>query len=211
MSPLAKLGNVPFDLGVLASTFPGTKHVTEKARRLEAEGKIMRVKRGLYVASPDETGKTLNRYLIANHLYGPSYVSLQTALRHYGLIPERVHMVQSLTTKHARSFDTPVGHFTYESCDKDYFAAGVRVEREDGITYLIATPEKALCDLINYSKGVNLRFMRDVACYLEEDIRLDMDTLRRFDLSIIERCAAHSRKGQNINTLIKFIRHERNI
>lgn len=211
MSPLINIGNVPFDLNVLASLFPETKHIIEKARRLEADGKIIRLKRGLYVASSEETGKVLNRNLIANHIYGPSYVSLQTALRHYGLIPERVHLIQSLTTKHSRSFETPVGNFDYENCNKEYFPVGVRPETEDGITYLIATPEKALCDLINYSKGVNLRFMKDVALYLEEDIRFDMDALSGFDLDILENCAAHSRKSQNINTLIKYIKHERHI
>lgn len=211
MSPLINIGNVPFDLNVLASVFPETKHIIEKARRLESDGKIIRLKRGLYVASPEETGKVLNRNLIANHIYGPSYVSLQTALRHYGLIPERVHLIQSLTTKHSRSFETPVGSFDYESCRMEYFPIGVRPENENGITYLIATPEKALCDLINYSKGVNLRFMKDVALYLEEDIRFDMDALSGLDISILENCAAYSRKSQNINTLIKYIKHERHI
>lgn len=211
MSPLINIGNVPFDLNVLASVFPETKHIIEKARRLDSDGKIIRLKKGLYVASPEETGKVLNRNLIANHIYGPSYVSLQTALRHYGLIPERVHLIQSLTTKHSRSFETPVGSFDYESCSKEYFPIGVKPEKENDITYLMATPEKALCDLINYSKGVNLRFMKDVAIYLEKDIRFDMDALSGFDISILENCAAFSRKTQNINTLIKYIKHERHI
>lgn len=207
MSPFTNTGNIPFDLNVLASLFPETKFIGEKARRLEASGAIVRLKQGLYVASPEETGKALNRGLIANHLYGPSYVSLQTALRHYGLIPEQVHLTQSLTTKHSRNFETPAGNFDFNNCSKEYFPIGVRMETEDGVTYLIATPEKALCDLINYSKGVNLRFMKDVALYLEEDIRFDMDALASFDISIPESCAPFSRKPQSINTLIKYIKH----
>lgn len=211
MSPFQSIGNIPFDLGILSSLFPDTKHIREKARRLETDGTIIRLKRGLYVASPDETGKVINRQLLANHIYGPSYVSLQTALRHYGMIPERVHLVQSLTTKHSRSFETPVGNFIYENCNPEYFHIGVRPTTEDGVTYLIATPEKALCDLINYSKGVNLRFMKDVAVYLEEDIRLDMDSLSDMDISIFEACAPHSRKTQNIYTLIKYLKNERHL
>ncbi|MDD6253669.1 MAG: hypothetical protein PUA96_06460 [Bacteroidales bacterium] len=211
MSPLTNIGIVPFDLNVLSSVYPETKHIVEKARRLESDGKIIRLKKGMYVVSPEETGKVLNRNLIANHIYGPSYVSLQTALRHYGFIPERVHLIQSLTTKHSRSFETPVGSFDYKCCSKEYFPIGVRLENDNDITYLIATPEKALCDLINYSKGVNLRFMKDVALYLEEDIRFDMDALSEFDMDILENCAIYSRKSQNINTLIKYIKHERYI
>lgn len=211
MSLLTNIGIVPFDLNVLSSVYPETKHIVEKARRLESDGKIIRLKKGMYVVSPEETGKALNRNLIANHIYGPSYVSLQTALRHYGLIPERVHLIQSLTTKHSRSFETPVGNFDYKCCSKEYFPIGVRLENDNDITYLIATPEKALCDLINYSKGANLRFMKDVAQYLEEDIRFDMDTLSEFDMDILKNCAIYSRKSQNINTLIKYMKHERYI
>lgn len=209
MSPLVSIGNVPFDQNVLASLFPKVKHINEKARRLEEAGEIIRLKKGLYVVSPDETGKALNRNLIANHLYGPSYVSLQTALRQYGLIPERVHLVQSMTTKHSRSFETPVGNFKFENCTNEYFPIGVKPILEDNITYLMASPEKALCDLINYSKGVNLRFIKDVAIYLEEDIRFDLEALSSFDISILERCAQFSRKEQSINSLIKYLKNER--
>lgn len=211
MSPFAAIGAVPFDLGVLASIFPEMKFIGEKAGRLEAAGTIIRLKNGLYVASPDETGKPLNRHLIANHIYGPSYVSLQTALRHYGLIPEQVYLVQSLTTKHSRYFETPVGSYDFLNCRKEYFPVGVRMETEDGANYLIATPEKALCDLINFSKGVNLRFMKDVAIYLEKDIRFDMDSLSSFDGSILDACSLCSRKSGSINILVKFLRNERYI
>lgn len=54
---------------------------------------------------------TLLRELIANHLYGPSYVSMSWALRWHGLIPERVHLIQSLTTKHSRKFTNSLGEF----------------------------------------------------------------------------------------------------
>ncbi len=211
MTPFSEIGSIPFDLNVLSSLFPETEHINEKARRLEANGIIIRLKRGLYVASSDYTGKALNRLLIANHVYGPSYVSLQTALRHYGLIPERVHLTQSLTTKHSRDFETPIGNFCYVNCDKDYFPIGVRPTTEDGLTFLIATPEKSLCDLINCTKGVNLRFMKDVAVFLEEDIRFDMEALDTFDIGILEACVPYSRKSQNINTLIKYIKHERHL
>lgn len=205
MSPFNDIGNIPFDLNVLASLFPKNKYTEEKARKLEEAGTIIRLKQGLYVASPEETGKALNHNLIANHIYGPSYVSLETALRYYGLIPEHVYLTLSLTTKHSRSFKTPAGYYDFRKCEKEYFPIGVRTETEDGVSYLIATPEKALCDLINYSKGVNLRYLKDVEAYLEEDIRFYMDALPSFDISILEACAQYSRRAQSINTLIKYI------
>ena len=208
MSPFSNIGNIPFDLNVLATFFPNCKHINEKARALESARHIARLKNGLYVALPDETGKALSLNLIANHLYGPSYVSRHTALRHYGLTPEAVFLTQSITTKHSRDFSNSIGNFQYQNCTPEYFPIGVRIIEENGVSFLMATPEKALCDTINFSKSLNLRFMKDVATYLEEDIRFDMDVLADFNLEILEQCATFSRRQQSINNLIKYIKYE---
>lgn len=211
MGPFDNVGNVPFDINVLSSLFPSCSHITEKARALVDSGKIIRLKKGLYVTSEKETGKPYNRFLISNHIYGPSYVSQSTALRYYGLIPERVHTIQAVTTKHSRDFETPLGLFRY-SCSSDaYFHIGLRIMQENGVNFLIATPEKALCDLINFSKGINLRFLKEVKIFLEDDIRFDTDALADLDLEIIKRCAQHSRRQKSIDNLIKFISNERNL
>lgn len=211
MGPFDNVGNVPFDINVLSSLFPGCSHITEKARALVDSGKIIRLKKGLYVTSEKETGKPYNRFLISNHIYGPSYVSQSTALRYYGLIPERVHTIQAVTTKHSRDFETPLGLFRY-SCSSDaYFHIGLRIMQENGVNFLIATPEKALCDLINFSKGINLRFLKEVKIFLEDDIRFDTDALADLDLEIIKRCAQYSRRQKSIDNLVKFISNERNL
>ena len=205
MSPFNNIGNVPFDINVLASLFPDIKYITEKAISLVDTGRIIRLKKGYYVASEKETGKPISRGLVANHMYGPSYVSLSFALRHYGLIPERVYTVQSITTKHSRDFENSLGLFRYLNCSREYFHIGVQIIGEGGVSFLMATPEKALCDIINFSKGVNLRFVKDVEAYLREDIRFDMDSLKSFNLNILRQCERVSRKKQNIRNLIKFI------
>ena len=69
---------VPFDISVLQSVYPGCKQITDKARRLVAEGRIIRLKKDLYVACAN--GGELSRELVANHLYGPSYVSMSSKL-----------------------------------------------------------------------------------------------------------------------------------
>jgi len=211
MSPFDSIGNIPFDINVLASIFPKNKHINEKARRLEADGSIIRLKKGMYVVSQEESGKPLSRELIANHLYGPSYVGREYALRYYGLIPERVYLLTSVTTKHSRDFENATGNYSYQNCATEYFHIGLRMETDGGNTFVIASPEKALCDVINFSKNLNLRFMKDVATYLEEDIRFDMDELDSLDLAILEQCAEKSRKRNSINALINFIKHERHI
>lgn len=211
MTPFANIGNVPFDVNVLSSVFPNNKHINEKARALEKAGVIIRLKKGMYVASSEETGKELSRELIANHIYGPSYVGREYALRYYGLIPERVYLITSVTTKHSRDFTNDVGSFSYLNTSVDYFPVGIQIENAYGVNFLIATPEKALCDVINFSKNLTLRSMRDVEAYLEEDIRFDTDALEDFDIDILQRCAKVSRKKNSIETLIKYIKHVRDI
>ncbi len=211
MKPLVNIGNIPFDINVLSSLFPGCSHITEKARALVDSGKIIRLKKGLYVASEQESGKPFNRFLISNHIYGPSYVSQSAALRHYGLIPERVHTIQAVTTKHSRDFETPIGFFRYTSCSDEYFHIGLKIIHDNGVNFLIATPEKALCDLINFSKGVNLRFLKDVRTFIEDDIRFDTEALANLNVEIIKRCAQKSRRQKSIENLIKYIQNERDL
>ena len=211
-NPFVNIGNVPFDLSVLQTMFPDNKHITDKARSLESAGRIIRLKNGLYVVNAEESGQPLCLELIANHLYGPSYVSRHTALRYYGLIPEHVYLIQSVTTKQSRRFTNPTGVYDFQHCSASYFPLGIRIEQvSDKVSFLMATPEKALCDLITFTPKLSFRFMSDIRLWLEEDIRFDMDTLSKFDNSLLEEIAQESRKRQSINTLIKFLKHEKYI
>lgn len=85
------------------------------------------------------------------------------------------------------------------------------MKEEAEATFMIATPEKALCDLMVFTPNLNLRFQTSMREYLEEDIRFDMDALLNFDLGIIKDCAEVSRKKTMLNQLIKFVENERNI
>lgn len=208
MDALQQIGSVPFDLSVLQSFFPDCKHITDKALRLEADGRIVRLKRGLYVANTDSGN--LSRELIANQLYGPSYVSMSWALRYHGLTPERVHLVQSITTKHSRNFSNPLGNYHYQNCPTEYFPIGISMQGSGDVRFLIASPEKALCDYINYNK-VTLRFMKDVGAFLVEDLRLDTDILSELNHEIIQRCAETGRKSGSLFTLLKFLKNDRHL
>lgn len=207
MEQLQKIGAVPFDINVLQSAYPGCKRITDKARRLEAEGRIIRLKKGLYVANAN--GGELSRELVANHLYGPSYVSMSWALRWYGLIPERVNLIQSVTTKHSRDFSNALGDFHYQNCAADYFSIGIAMKGEHNCHFLIATPEKALCDYICFNK-IALRFIKDVRLFLEEDIRFDTDVISDFDLQIIEQCSVLGRKSGSLSVLLNYLKLNKN-
>lgn len=208
---LENFRNTPFRMQDLSSVFPNCANLKMKAKRLENDGDIIRLKKGLYVASPRTTRIELSPFLLANHIYGPSYVSMQTALRYYGLIPEAVYSVQSMTTGVARDYENTVGTFNYIHVPTLYYNIGVTIKESSGATFMIATPEKALCDLMVFTPNLNLRFQTSMRDYLEEDIRFDMDALLNFDLDIIKECAEVSRKKTMLNQLIKFIENERNI
>lgn len=131
---------------------------------------------------------------------------MSTALRYYGLIPEAVYVHQSMTVKHPRSFQTPVGNYDYKYISRKAFPIGVRSMNKGDYAFLIASPEKALCDLIANSSKVILRYMKDVEIYLEQDIRMDMDEFYNMDATIFEDYINVGKKADSISTLLKFLR-----
>lgn len=201
-----QFGNTPMDFAMVASLFPEYKCKHNKVSALEKKGDIIRLKQGLYVSHPENSGQLLSMELMANHIYGPSYVSLHYALRYYGLIPERVYTVSSMTTKHSRVFYTPLARYEYVHVDEKVFPIGIKEETmENGESFMIATPEKALCDLISNIPYLNLRYKKEIMIWLEEDMRFDMDELFRFDTKILREYAEVGAKKNMINQLIKII------
>ena len=203
---LEHIGNIPVSTQTVASLFPDLEAGNQKVRNLEAAGLIIRLKKGLYVVDPKVSHIVLSTELIANQLYSPSYVSMQTALRYYGPISEAVYTVQSMTLKHTRSFDTPLGHYEYQMISRKAFPIGITSINKQNYAFLMATPEKALCDLIAHSPKVNLRYLKDVEPYIKEDIRMNLDDLRNMDISIFERYTQVGKKANSIKTLIKYLK-----
>lgn len=202
---LREIGVIPVTTSIIESFYPDLKSAEKKVVWLEKNGYIIRLKRGLYVVNPEYTGKRLSNELIANHLYAPSYVSMSTALRYYGLIPEAVYVNQSMTIKHSRSFQTPIGNYDYKCISRGAFAVGVRTEHVADYAFLIASPEKALCDLIANSSKVNLRYIKDVENYLENDIRMDMEEFMKFDPRVLEEYIKVGKKADSIATILKYL------
>lgn len=203
---LKRFGNIPVTARAIESLYPNLKGKNQKLRWLERHEEIIRLKRGMYVVSPQVTGKTLSTELIANHLYAPSYISMSSALRYYGLIPEEVYTMQSMTVKHSKHFNTPLGGFDYLCIARDSFYIGVTTIKKDEFAFMIATPEKALCDLIANSTNVKLRYLKDVKTYLEEDIRMDMDDFNKMNPAVFEEYAKTGKKSESIRTLLKLLK-----
>ncbi len=206
ITKLEDIGNIPVSTATLSSLYADRKAGNQKVRHLEMSGKVIRLKRGMYVVDPAVSRMPLSTELIANQLYAPSYVSMSAALKYYGLIPEAVYTTQSMTIKHSRSFDTPVGRFDYLYINREAFPIGVTSVNKQSYAFLMATPEKALCDLIANSPMVNLRYRKDVEVYLEEDIRVDLEDFRNMDSSILEQYVLVGKKASSIQTLINYLK-----
>ena len=158
----------------------------DRATRLLETGAIIRVKKGLYVFGPTYRRLPYSVELLANLISGPSYVSFEYALGYYGLIPERAATITSATFGKARTFNTPVGRFSYRPVPHHVFWVGVTlVEMGANRACLVASREKALCDTIVASRGLTARSRSAFRTALADDLRIDMDQLATLDAGFV--------------------------
>lgn len=206
LAQLAQLGIIPIDYAVLRSLFSDYRFPRNKIAHLEQTGKIIRLKRGMYVVSPNISKQLLSVELVANHIYGPSYVSMESALRYYGLIPEKVHTIRSMTANRSRIFENPVGNFKYITVSDSYYSIGINQQSvENKYTFLIATPEKALCDMITATPQLRIQSKKALISYLEEDLRFEMSGLDHMNIAIIRKCINTGKKKEVLKLLLKLL------
>lgn len=154
----------------------------DKISALLRSATIIRVKKGLYTFGPSYRREIYSRELLANWIYGPSYISLEYALSRYGMIPERVEIITSVTCAKDRAFQTPAGRFSYWSVPIRAYWIGVdRIELAGNRGFLMATREKALADKVCQDRGAAIRSLKRLDAYLLNDLRIDPDTLRELD------------------------------
>ncbi|SDF81939.1 Transcriptional regulator, AbiEi antitoxin, Type IV TA system [Mucilaginibacter pineti] len=197
----------PLTHQLMMSFLKDYKRPNDKIKALKADGIIETVKKGLYIAGPNIKASKPESGLLANHIYGPSYVSLETALSYYGLIPERVYEISSMTTKASKEFNTPAGIFTYTHLALPYYAFGLNmIKLSNEQRGIIASPEKALCDKIVSTSGILLRSTTQVAAYLLDDLRMDESSLKSLDVEKMMSWLPDAPKRDSLNMLIKMIR-----
>lgn len=171
-----------FDYQTLLVALRDYAHPRGKISDLLNKGIIVRVKKGLYVFGDGARRKSYSTEVLANLIYAPSYISLDYALQHYGLIPGRVEGVTSVTTGRSRKFLTPVGLFIYRMIPLRAFQIGMdRIEIGDGRAFLIASPEKALADKKYETSSTGLRTQKELVDYLERNLRVDLAAVREMN------------------------------
>jgi len=171
-----------FSFEDILAFFPGESRVNLKRmiHRWAEKNWIQPLKRGLYeLTYPGDL--SIPDLHIAGKLYSPSYISLETALSYYSLIPEVSMAVISITTKPTRRFKNKHGLFLYRTVKSACFT-GYYVEEQRGFPFLMAEPEKALADYIYFKS------LRRKKVSFRED-RLEKDAIRALDKSKVKHYA----------------------
>lgn len=134
---------------ILGSDFTNTTLVNLK--NWMKKGHLTMIRRGLYILT--EVKDKIDAMAFATKIYSPSYVSMEMALNFYGIIPEAVFTVTSVTARKTKEFKTPVGNFSYQKIKKEAFG-GFEAKKQSGISFNLALPEKALVDFFYLNKNI---------------------------------------------------------
>lgn len=163
----------------------------DKIGDMVRHGELLRLRRGLYAVAPAGRQGPLSTEILANRIYGPSYLSMEYALSWHSMIPERVTELTSLCLGRSRTFSTGVGVFSYTSVAQRAYAEGYDLfDLPDGRRFLMAVREKALVDMIANRRNVSLISMHGMEERLIEDLRIDEETLLDLDIGRVERFSA---------------------
>lgn len=182
-------------------------NVNDKISNLVKKGELVRLKKGFYTFSKAYLLKPIDLISVANTLYAPSYVSFEYALSYYGMIPERVSEITSVTSKNKKLFETPIGRFSYKKVPLQAYSLGIDwiYDESEGGKF-IATPEKALCDKIRYDRGIGTLTQSAMLEYLKYDLRVEIT--KPLDATLIEEIAV-AYKSRNLKTLSKVVEKEK--
>ena len=174
-----------FDTGLLLAGDANPREIHRQLSRWRQAGKIYQLRRGLYSLAPPFQKVIPHPFLIANRLIPASYVSLQSALAYYGMIPEHVPVTTSVTTRRPAHWETPVGVYDFRHIQVDFFDGYRLIDLGGKQQAFIARTEKALLDLVYLEPG------GDTLDYLVE---LRLSNLNQLDWQLLSRLAGKIEK-----------------
>lgn len=181
---LAIAGDEPvFETALLLAGDVDPAGVRRQLSRWVTAGRIYQLRRGVYALAPPFRKHRPQPFFIANRMVRPSYVSLEAALAYYGLIPDVTPVTTSVTTARPGRWETPLGVFAFRHVQAGLFFGYRRVESGGGQQAFVATPEKALLDLVYLAPE------GDAPAYLQE---LRLQNLERLDPEALLRDAERS-------------------
>lgn len=196
------------EYGFLMDCLKDYKSPRAKLTTLLKQGDLIRVKKGLYLFGSDYRKEPYSPEIMANKIYGPSYVSREYALSYYGLIPEYVTEITSMSIKRNRHFDTPIGRFSYICLPKALYMIGYDlISVRDGATALVATAEKALADLLYFRKS-HPETIEELANLLFDDLRMDEGLVSRMRIGMLKEIVKAG-GSPTLQLLIEWLKKQR--
>lgn len=187
---------------VLIQNLSDVKHPEQKIKYLKSRGEISSLFRGLYLKKNSKYSK----FQIANILYGPSYVTGITVLSWLGWISDKAVTVHSATIKRGKIIDTHIGRFNYFHLDPKTFHFGIQHYNFGvGMGCIMATPTKALYDHIMMTPNLYFSGKKDLLTYFEDDLRLDIDLIKKLDLKLLEELMKFGEKKRQMTLLYNLI------
>jgi predicted transcriptional regulator of viral defense system len=179
------------------------RHPRDKLTALLRTKELVRVKKGLYVFGKDYRQRPFSNEVLANLIYGPSYISFEYALGYYGLIPEKVSRITSACLKRNKLLKTPVGEFVYHYLNDQKFPAGITLESiDDNTHFFIATREKALADCLARQTPFSNR--EELLAYLVDGMRIHSNDIDSFKPDLMMQIASLY-QNKNVDLLCKII------
>jgi len=145
------------------------------------KGYLLQLKKGVYVFSDNYRKISLSQRFIANYLVLPSYLSLEYALGFYDLIPEKVTVYSSVTTKKTQTFTNTLGKFEYCSLKESLFFGYAKTASENQ-DFFIALPEKAILDFFYFRTEVKGAFGEFEAFRFQNLENLNLKRFHEFSL-----------------------------
>ncbi|MFM2441524.1 MAG: hypothetical protein RL449_165 [Bacteroidota bacterium] len=203
---LVEYAEQPMSTQILLTLLRDYNRPYDKIMELVNQGDLIQLRKGLYMITTSISKNRPEPFLIANHLFGPSYVSLDSALYYWGFIPERVFEITSVTSKIAKRFIVQNTVFSFTHLPLTYYPLGIKsITLTDKQTVLIASPEKCICDKVITTAGVNLRSKKQAMTFLVEDLRMEKDRLRELNLREMIKWLPVCPKRSSIKNLIEAI------
>lgn len=187
------------------------KKPNDKISALIKENILIGLKKGLYAVNESFSNIPIDKQELANLIYGPSYISLEYALAQYGLIPESVENVTSITLGRKKNYHNKIGGFTYQPLPLKIYSVGVQIHtNQRNASILFASPEKAVCDKVYCDKNAKVKSFNLMEEYIENDLRIEIDDLLKLDIVLLNRISEifnHSKVKLFIEMLNKFKKH----
>ncbi len=203
---LLPFAELPLNRQVIHSALKAYRRPYDKISELLRQGILIAVKNGLYVPGPKADIQGPEPFTLSNHLYGPSYVSLESALSWWGLIPEQVYGVTAVCLGTSKRMNTALGRFSYQHLPLPYYSFGInRLALSRKQQVLIASPEKALCDTVICSSGVQFRSKAEAYLFLTEDLRIAEGSLKQLNTEGIRSWIPDSPKKKTLEILSNTI------